>query len=189
MAWRAKGKDGGEPAKQLSVKSSDPQSCIITIGFDEWRLEFLNDDTLIMAPVGDPQKTFVLARAAASADTRTATSADTQKPSTPADMLPKLDGVWNLDVKASQEQSRNAPWAKLNAFSMSFDVRKKRFETIDTASGNRLFAGPFSLKSSGQSVILVRNAVETYCSFSDNDTLILSLIDEPQKRLGFTRVK
>ncbi len=190
MTWRANGKSGNEPTKQFGVKSSESQFWVITIGYNEWRLEFLNDNALTMAPMAKPQNIFVFTRTIATpAGAQATTPAGTQTPATPADILPKLDGVWNLDVKASEEQSRNAPWGKLDEFSLSFDVQKKRFETTDAASGKRLFAGPFSLKTVGESVVLVRNAVETYCSFSDNDTLILSLVDEPQKRLVFTRAK
>lgn len=181
---RADGKNSDKEGARLVVKSSGPQSAVIRMSGEDMHLEFLDNDTLVLFPVAKPQQAFVFTRTAAPAGAQTSA-----KPATPAEVLPRLDGVWNLDVKASEEQSRNASWGKLDAFSLSFDVQKKRFETTDTASGKRLFAGPFSLKAAGESVVLVRNAVETYCSFSDNDTLILSLVDEPQKRLVFTRAK
>ena len=194
-------KNDNEPKQgDFVVFSDDGNQVVLSDGKKDAGISFTfaDDNTILAQERGrgyvftrkQPPAGAQTAAAPAGAQATTPAGAQTSaKPATPADVLPRLDGVWNLDVKASEEQSQNASWGKLDAFSLSFDVQKKRFETTDTASGKRLFAGPFSLKAAGESVVLVRNAVETYCSFADNDTLILSLVDEPQKRLVFTRAK
>ena len=60
---RADGKNSDKGGGRLVVKSSGPQSAVITMNGEDMRLEFLDNDTLVLIPVNKPQQAYVLRRA------------------------------------------------------------------------------------------------------------------------------